>query len=149
MIIGAVEWRRLRTTRRAAPGKPQPTGKPAAQNKKAVAKRADAKPARAKSQQKPQQKAKASRPAEKKGFMKFLRDVRVEMGKVTWPTRKDLAQSTLVVLVAVAIAAVYTFALDAVFSQDRRRGRQPPHLIGRHSCIAGTSSTHIRATRTR
>ena len=94
------------------PGKAKP-----AQSKKAVAKRADAKPARTRSQQKPQQKAKANRPAEKKGFMKFLRDVRVEMGKVTWPTRKDLAQSTLVVLVAVAIAAVYTFALDEVFSQ--------------------------------
>jgi len=93
-------------------GKSSSTGKPA-QNKKAVARRADAKPARAKSQQKPR----ANRPAEKKGFMKFLRDVRVEMGKVTWPTRKDLAQSTLVVLVAVAIAAVYTFALDELFSQ--------------------------------
>ena len=97
-------------------GKPSPTGKPAAQNKKAVAKRADTKPARAKSQ-KPQQKAKASRPAEKKGFMKFLRDVRVEMGKVTWPTRKDLAQSTLVVLVAVAIATLYTGVLDTVFAK--------------------------------
>ena len=93
-----------------------PAGKPT-QSKKAVAKRADAKPARSRSQQKPQQKAKANRPAEKKGFMKFLRDVRVEMGKVTWPTRKDLAQSTLVVLVAVAIAAAYTFALDEVFAQ--------------------------------
>jgi preprotein translocase subunit SecE len=97
-------------------GKAKPAGKPT-QSKKAVAKRADAKPARTRSQQKPQQKAKANRPAEKKGFMKFLRDVRVEMGKVTWPTRKDLAQSTLVVLVAVAIAAIYTFALDEVFAQ--------------------------------
>jgi preprotein translocase subunit SecE len=97
-------------------GKPSPTGKPAAQNKKAVAKRADAKPARAKAQ-KPQQKAKANRPAEKKGFMKFLRDVRVEMGKVTWPTRKDLAQSTLVVLVAVGIAAVFTAVLDFGFEK--------------------------------
>ncbi len=93
-----------------------PTGKPA-QSKKAVAKRADAKPSRAKAQQKPQQKAKANRPAEKKGFMKFLRDVRIEMGKVTWPTRKDLAQSTLVVLVAVAIAAAYTSVLDFGFSK--------------------------------
>jgi preprotein translocase subunit SecE len=93
-------------------GKPRP-----AQSKKAVAKRADAKPARGRSQQKPQAKGKAGKPAEKRGFGKFLRDVRVEMGKVTWPTRKDLAQSTLVVLVAVAIAAVYTFALDEVFSQ--------------------------------
>ena len=97
-------------------GKSTSTGKPA-QGKKAVAKRADAKPARGKSQQRPQQKAKANRPAEKKGLMKFLRDVRVEMGKVTWPTRKDLAQSTLVVLVAVAIATAYTGVLDFVFAK--------------------------------
>jgi preprotein translocase subunit SecE len=97
-------------------GKSSSSGKPS-QNKKAVSRRTDAKPARAKSQQKPQARAKAARPAEKKGFMKFLRDVRVEMGKVTWPTRKDLAQSTLVVLVAVAIATVYTFALDTVFDR--------------------------------
>ena len=97
-------------------GKAKSSGKPA-QSKKTVAKRAAAKPARGKSQQKPQQKAKANRPAEKKGLMKFLRDVRVEMGKVTWPTRKDLAQSTLVVLVAVAIATAYTGVLDFVFAK--------------------------------
>ena len=93
-------------------GKAKPTP-----SKKTPAKRADAKPARGRSQQKPQQKAKANKPAEKKGFMKFLRDVRVEMGKVTWPTRKDLAQSTLVVLVAVAIATAYTGVLDFVFEK--------------------------------
>ena len=49
--------------------------------------------------------------------MKFIRDVRVEMGKVTWPTRKDLAQSTLVVLVAVAIATVYVGVLDFAFEK--------------------------------
>jgi len=98
-------------------GKSSSSGKPS-QNKKAVARRTDAKPARAKSQQKSQSRAKGSRPAEKRGgLMKFLRDVRVELGKVTWPTRKDLAQSTLVVLVAVAIATVYTFGLDTVFDQ--------------------------------
>ena len=47
----------------------------------------------------------------------FLKDVRMEMRKVTWPTRKDLVQSTLVVLVAVAIAGAYTGALDFIFSQ--------------------------------
>lgn len=97
-------------------GKSSSSGKPS-QNKKAVTRRTDAKPSRARSQQKPQAKAKAARPAEKKGFMKFIRDVRVEMGKVTWPTRKDLAQSTLVVLVAVGIATAYTFALDSVFDR--------------------------------
>ena len=97
-------------------GKARQSGKPA-QPKKAVAKRADAKPARTRSAQKPQQKAKANKPAEKKGFMKFIRDVRVEMVKVTWPTRKDLAQSTLVVLVAVAIATVYVGVLDFAFEK--------------------------------
>jgi preprotein translocase subunit SecE len=97
-------------------GKARQTGR-STQSKKAVAKRADGKPARGRGQQKPQAKAKAQRPAEKKGFMKFLRDVRVEMGKVTWPTRKDLAQSTLVVLVAVAIATAYTGLLDLVFEK--------------------------------
>jgi preprotein translocase subunit SecE len=97
-------------------GKARQSGKPA-QSKKAVAKRADGKPARARSAQKPQQKSKAARPGEKRGIMKFIHDVRVEMGKVTWPTRKDLAQSTLVVLVAVAIATAYTGALDFVFEK--------------------------------
>lgn len=54
---------------------------------------------------------------ERRGMGQFLKDVRMEMRKVTWPTRKDLVQSTLVVLVAVAIAGAYTGALDFIFSQ--------------------------------
>ncbi len=94
------------------PGKGKPAGK-SAQGGKAPAKRANAKPARGKAQQ----KSRSGKPAEKKGFMRFLRDVRIELGKVTWPTRKDLIQSTIVVLVAVAIATVYTGLLDVVFSK--------------------------------
>ncbi|MGO8685417.1 MAG: preprotein translocase subunit SecE [Thermoleophilia bacterium] len=54
---------------------------------------------------------------EKKPRGKFLRDVRSEMGKVNWPTRTDLIQSTIVVLVAVAVAAAFTFVLDTAFSR--------------------------------
>jgi preprotein translocase subunit SecE len=93
-------------------GKARQPGKPA-QSKKAV----DAKPARTRGQQKAPAKGKAGKSGERRGIGKFLHDVRVEMGKVTWPTRKDLAQSTLVVLVAVGIATVYTFALDSVFDR--------------------------------
>ena len=60
-----------------------------------------------------------SRPAakgEKRGISRFMRDVRVEMSKVTWPTRQDLVQSTIVVLVAVAIAAAFTYLCDLAFS---------------------------------
>ena len=96
------------------PGKGKPTPKQA-QGGKAAAKRAPAKPARGKGQQKSRQGR--AKPGEKRGLMKFLKDVRIEMGKVTWPTRKDLMQSTLVVLVAVAIATVYCFGLDTVFAK--------------------------------
>ena len=59
------------------------------------------------------------RSGQRQGFTwsKFLRDVRVELSKVTWPTRSELIMSTIVVLVAVAIAGAYTGALDWVFGQ--------------------------------
>jgi len=94
------------------PGKGKPTPKQV-QGGKAVAR-----PARGKGQQKSRQQARAAKPGEKRGLMKFLRDVRIELGKVTWPTRKDLLQSTLVVLVAVAIATAYCFGLDTVFAKS-------------------------------
>lgn len=47
---------------------------------------------------------------------RFIREVRIEMGKVTWPARPELIQATTVVLVAVTIAAVYIGLLDLVWS---------------------------------
>ena len=59
-----------------------------------------------------------ARSGQKQGFsmMRFIRDVRVELSKVTWPTRNELLLSTVVVLVAVAIAGIYTGVLDWVFA---------------------------------
>jgi preprotein translocase subunit SecE len=54
---------------------------------------------------------------ERRGLSKFFHDVRIEMGKVTWPSRQDLVQSTIVVLVAVAIAAAFVGVLDVAFSE--------------------------------
>lgn len=96
-------------------GKGKPTPRQA-QGGKAVAKRAAAKPARGKGQQKSRQQARAAKPGEKRGLMKFMHDVRIEMGKVTWPQRPELIQATSVVIVAVAIAAVYIGLLDLVWS---------------------------------
>ena len=52
----------------------------------------------------------------KEKIINFFNDVVKEMGKVTWPTRNELLLSTVVVLVAVAIAGVYTGTLDWVFA---------------------------------
>jgi preprotein translocase subunit SecE len=46
----------------------------------------------------------------------FLREVRVEMSKVTWPPRKELITSTGVVLLAVVIAGVYIGVWDFIWN---------------------------------
>jgi preprotein translocase subunit SecE len=45
----------------------------------------------------------------------FLREVRIEMSKVTWPPRKELITATGVVIVAVIIAGVYIGVLDFIW----------------------------------
>ncbi len=46
----------------------------------------------------------------------FLREVRTELKKVTWPSRKDTLSGTLVVLVAVFIIAVFLGIVDSGLS---------------------------------
>ncbi len=41
----------------------------------------------------------------------------MELRKVSWPTRTQLLQSTAVVLVVVAIVAVYLAVLDSIFER--------------------------------
>jgi preprotein translocase subunit SecE len=55
-------------------------------------------------------------PAPKGRVRKYLREVKIEMSKVTWPARPEVVQSTSVVLVAVAIAAAYIGILDLIWS---------------------------------
>ena len=48
---------------------------------------------------------------------RFLREVIVELRKVSWPTRTQLIQSTAVVLVVVAIVSAYLWVIDSLFSR--------------------------------
>jgi preprotein translocase subunit SecE len=50
----------------------------------------------------------------------FARQVRQEVAKVTWPTRRETIQNTTMVFVMVLIASVFFFAADQVFSQIMR-----------------------------
>lgn len=43
---------------------------------------------------------------------KFIREVRQEMNKVTWPTRKETMVSTSMVLILVVIAALFFIVVD-------------------------------------
>ena len=50
----------------------------------------------------------------KKTRFKFLKDVRAEMKRVTWPTRQDVTRWTGVVVAALIFFGVYTAVLDNV-----------------------------------
>jgi len=46
----------------------------------------------------------------------FLREVRVELGKVTWPSRDELIGSTIIVIVLSLIMSIYIGFLDFLLS---------------------------------
>jgi preprotein translocase subunit SecE len=45
---------------------------------------------------------------------KFLREVRAEVEKVTWPSRRETAITTAMVFVMVAIASVFFLVADQI-----------------------------------
>jgi len=48
--------------------------------------------------------------------LKFINEVKVELGKVSWSTRKELINSTIVVIVSVFVLAVFIALCDLVWS---------------------------------
>jgi len=47
----------------------------------------------------------------------FLREVKVELGKVSWSTRQELLDSTMVVIVVTVITAVFIGLIDVFLSK--------------------------------
>lgn len=45
----------------------------------------------------------------------YLEEVKIEMRKVVWPTRKELIESTWIVIVSVIFFAVLIGLLDKIF----------------------------------
>jgi preprotein translocase subunit SecE len=52
----------------------------------------------------------------KTDVMQFFREVRQEASKVTWPTRKETAISTVMVLLMVILAAIFFLIVDELLS---------------------------------
>ena len=51
------------------------------------------------------------------GVRQFLKEVRQELRKVDWPSRRELISYTVVVLVTVIVMTSLVFGLDFVFSK--------------------------------
>jgi preprotein translocase subunit SecE len=46
----------------------------------------------------------------------FLKDVRSELRKVTWPSRSEVYSTTIVVIAATIFFGFYLFIMDVIFS---------------------------------
>ena len=52
--------------------------------------------------------------------VEFFQQVRQEVSRVTWPTRKETMVTTAMVFVMVFIAAIFFFVVDQMFSAGVR-----------------------------
>lgn len=46
----------------------------------------------------------------------FVKDVRLESAKVSWPTREELKDSTIVVLITVLLVAAFIGVMDRILT---------------------------------
>ncbi|MBU1186473.1 MAG: preprotein translocase subunit SecE [Acidobacteria bacterium] len=56
-----------------------------------------------------------------KRFIPFLKEVRSEVKKVTWPSRKEVYNTTLAVIFATLFFGFYLFLMDIIFSWAIKR----------------------------
>lgn len=49
-------------------------------------------------------------------LVRYFKDTRAEVGKVTWPTREEGLRLTYVVLTVTTLAAIVLFGVDSIFS---------------------------------
>ena len=54
---------------------------------------------------------------ENKGIIQFIKEVRTELNKVSWPTKKELAAYTGAVGVAVVIVCALIWICDTAFAK--------------------------------
>lgn len=58
----------------------------------------------------------SSVPNSENPIVRYVRDTRAELSKVTWPTREEGIRLTIVVLIVTFVAALFLFAFDSLFS---------------------------------
>jgi preprotein translocase subunit SecE len=51
---------------------------------------------------------------------KFLQEVKVELGKVTWPLRKETVATTWIVVVIIVLISLYLGACDVILAKLMR-----------------------------
>lgn len=63
------------------------------------------------------------------GLAEYLRGVRTEIGKVTWPTREDARRLTIIVLVTLIISSIVLGLISLAFTELFRLGLDSPIIL--------------------
>ena len=50
-------------------------------------------------------------------IFKFLKECRQELNKVVWPSREEVGNSTIVVLIGVVIISIFLFTAESIFEK--------------------------------
>ena len=68
----------------------------------------------------PARRERAEAEHEREGFFdrsgKFVRDVRAELGRTSWPSAVQVRNTTIITIIAVAFFAGYLFVVDRLFT---------------------------------
>ena len=54
-------------------------------------------------------------------MVRFVREMRSELKKVVWPTRKQVINNSIIVFICVAVMGTITFSLDTVLGSGVRQ----------------------------
>jgi len=52
-----------------------------------------------------------------KGVIEYLKEVKLELTKVTWPKKQQIIKLTLIVFIISAVVGIYVGALDYAFTK--------------------------------
>ena len=56
-------------------------------------------------------------PGQRTSIPQFFREVRLELRRVNWPSRREVASYSVVVLIAVTLITIYVALIDQLFGQ--------------------------------
>jgi preprotein translocase subunit SecE len=87
------------------------------QAKRMMARQKTTAPDRAEATRQRRNMAESGRRRQRIGAREYLKQVRAELRKVNWPSRKEVIGYTAVVLVTVTVLTAYVFGLDLFFSK--------------------------------
>ena len=61
-------------------------------------------------------KSAAAQPKKKRSIVKYFKDARSEFKKVVWPSRKQVVNNTIVVIISLVVSGLAIWALDSAFA---------------------------------